>query len=196
MKASKMMRKVFSVVAVGSLVLSVPVAAQDVDIAKLERKASKFDKLTSRLNHYSTQRTYSSGLKEGAADQREIDRLQNKFETTGAELLAESAKKIKQLGDEYTKKAAAATSADEVKRLNDEYQKAADLLEAEQKQKMDQQLSEITEDIKIVSDAQNLNLICYEYELRMKAAPYKTEQLQREFNRRVNTYLKENGYAE
>jgi hypothetical protein len=195
MKTNSVMKKVFLAVAVGNLALSVPVVAQSANVAETKNKIRKFNKLAARLDHYGIQKTYLSGYREGLADQREMDRLQNKFETTANKLQDEMAKEWKQLKDKYDKKEAAATSVDEVNRLNDEHQKAIDLLSAEHKQKM-KQLNEINEDIKIVYDARYIHMMEYEYVLKMEDAPYKTKRLQREFNRKFDTYLKENGYAE
>jgi hypothetical protein len=196
MKASKMMRRVFLAVAVGSLVLSAPVAAQDANVAEAKNRLHKFKKLISRLKSYSTQKTYSSGYIDGAEDQREIDRLNNQYEITRKKLHDKEMEEIKQLGDECKRRIEATTNADEANRLCNECKKAANLLDAKQRQKRDQQLGEIIEDMRIVNDAQKLNFMKYEYKSRMEAAPYKAEQLQREFVRKSDAYLKERGYVE
>jgi hypothetical protein len=196
MKASKMMRRVFSAVAVSNLALSAPVAAQDVDVAELESKASRLDRLMSRLKNYSAQRTYASGYKEGVEDQREIAYLNDKLWMAWQKISDEALKKTEQLGDTYRRSISTATSVNERNRLQNEWQRMANLLAVERERKKSQQVRKIYKVINIIKDARKLNLMSYEYESKIKTAPDKAEQLQHEFDRKFDTYLKEHGYAE
>jgi hypothetical protein len=196
MKTNSVMKKVFLAVAVSNLALSVPVVAQNVDVAEAKNRTRKIDKLISRLKNYSPQGTYKAGYQEGSSDQREIDRLNNKFDTTKDKLQDEITKESEQLDNEYKRRMTAATSVDEQKQLYNEYKNAANSLGAEHKQKINQQLGGILEDINIVRDARNINLMQHEYASRAEAAPYKIKQLRCELSDKVDAYLKEHGYAE